>query len=40
MLTCREGDTGQECTVDFSPLGEFHLLCILQCACVVVLPDC
>ena len=34
MLTCREGDTGQERTVDFLSLGELHVLCILQCALV------
>ena len=35
-LTWPEGDTGLECTVYFLPLGEFHVLCILQCACLVL----
>ena len=39
LLTCPEGDTGQERTGFSLPLGESHMLCILQCACVV-LPDC
>ena len=32
MLTCHEGDNLREHGVDF--LGEFHVLCIVRCACV------